>query len=138
MKIRRVAILGAGNGGITAAADLTIRGFEVSLFELPKFGKTIELLRQSGQLTLKSDEGATKVKIDLLTTDIAEAVKDAQVVMLTIPINYIEDFARVCAPVINTDQIVLIHTAACMGAARFINTARKMGINRECLMRRAG
>ena len=51
MKIRRVAILGAGNGGITAAADLTIRGFEVSLFELPKFGKTIELLRQSGQLT---------------------------------------------------------------------------------------
>ena len=131
MKIRRVAILGAGNGGITAAADLTIRGFEVSLFELPKFGKTIELLRQSGQLTLKSDEGATKVKIDLLTTDIAEAVKDAQVVMLTIPINYIEDFARVCAPVINTDQIVLIHTAACMGAARFINTARKMGINRE-------
>ena len=99
MIIRRVAILGAGNGGITAAADLKIRGFEVSLFELPKFAKTIELLQQSEQLTLKSDEGTTEVKIDLLTTDIAEAVEGAQVVMLTIPINYIEDFARVCANV---------------------------------------
>ena len=131
MKVRRVAILGAGNGGITAAADLKIRGFEVSLFELPKFGKTVELLRQSEPLTLKTDEGTTKVKIDLLTTDIAEAVKGAQVVMLIIPTNYIEDFARVCAPVIGTDQIVLIHTAASMGAVRFINAVRKMGITRD-------
>ncbi len=28
MHIQRVAILGAGNGGITAAADLTLRGSE--------------------------------------------------------------------------------------------------------------
>lgn len=131
MKVRRVAILGAGNGGITAAADLKIRGFEVSLFELPKFGKTIDSLIQAERLTLKTDEGTTQVKIDLLTTDIAEAVKGAQVVMLTIPTNYIEDFVQVCAPAIGPDQIVLIHTAACMGAVRFINAARQMGITRE-------
>jgi len=41
MDIKRVAVLGAGNGGITAAADLTLRGFEVALYELPQFSGTL-------------------------------------------------------------------------------------------------
>ena len=39
MKVNKVAILGGGNGGITAAADLSNRGFEVSLFQSEKFCK---------------------------------------------------------------------------------------------------
>ena len=41
MNVTRIAILGAGNGGITAAADLKNRGKEVSLYELPQFGKLL-------------------------------------------------------------------------------------------------
>ena len=32
MSIKKIAILGAGNGGCAAAADLTLRGFQVRLF----------------------------------------------------------------------------------------------------------
>src|SRR5207237_10829509 len=32
MSIRKIAILGGGNGGSAAAADLTLRGYEVRLF----------------------------------------------------------------------------------------------------------
>src|SRR5258708_22321149 len=32
MSIQKIAILGAGNGGCAAAADLTLRGYEVRLF----------------------------------------------------------------------------------------------------------
>src|SRR5207253_2941288 len=32
MSIRKIAVLGAGNGGCAAAADLTLRGYEVRLF----------------------------------------------------------------------------------------------------------
>lgn len=32
MAICRIAILGAGNGGCAAAADLTLRGYQVRLF----------------------------------------------------------------------------------------------------------
>lgn len=131
MEVKRVAILGAGNGGITAAVDLKSRGFEVALFELPKFKQTIEKLKAHDTLILKSEERIENVTIDLLTTDIHEAVKGAQIVMLTIPSNYIEDFAKVCAPVIRDDQIILVHTAACMGAVRFVNTTRNMGIIRD-------
>ena len=32
MAVRKIAVLGAGNGGCAAAADLTLRGYEVRLF----------------------------------------------------------------------------------------------------------
>ena len=35
MEVKKVAILGAGNGGLTAAADLAERGFDISLYTAP-------------------------------------------------------------------------------------------------------
>lgn len=35
MEVKKVAILGAGNGGLTAAADLAERGFDISLYTWP-------------------------------------------------------------------------------------------------------
>lgn len=127
MEVKRVAILGAGNGGITAAADLKSRGFEVALYELPKFGRNLEQIKRKSEIQLVTTEDSVYVKPDLLTTDIAVAVKNAQIVMLTVPSFAIEEFARLCAPVIEDHQIVLINNAACMGSVRFENAARKSG-----------
>jgi len=133
MDIKRVAVLGAGNGGMTAAADLTLRGFNVSLFELPEFSRNIDLLKKrNGQLVLKEPDGlVSKVTIDLLTTDIKEALAGSQLVLMTIPSLWTEDFARVCAPFIRGDQIVLMHNAACMCSVRFVNAARQIGIKTD-------
>ena len=37
MEVKNVAILGAGNGGATAACEFTERGFNVWLYELPEW-----------------------------------------------------------------------------------------------------
>lgn len=44
----KVAIVGAGNGGLTACADLKERGFEVSLFESDKFCKDLDFIKKEG------------------------------------------------------------------------------------------
>ncbi|MFH1079681.1 MAG: NAD/NADP octopine/nopaline dehydrogenase family protein [Pseudomonadota bacterium] len=132
MNIKRVAILGAGNGGITAAADLTIRGFDVRLFELPKFPRNIELLKtRNGEIVLKEANGEKKAKIDVLTTDIQEALDGAQLLLVTIPATWVEEFAMVCAPHIGEEQIIVMHNAACMTSVRFVKTARDMGIHKD-------
>jgi opine dehydrogenase len=131
MTVKRVAILGAGNGGITAAADLKSRGFEVALFELPRFGKNLEQIKNIGKIRFITPEGEESIMPDLLTTNIREAVKGAQMVMLTIPANGLEEFADICLPVLEDDQIILIHNAACMGPLRFVNRAKKAGLHRK-------
>ena len=76
----KVAIVGAGNGGLTACADLKERGFEVSLFESDKFCKDLDFIKKEGGLYLcegeigsSEDEKGKFIEIDLISDDINEA-----------------------------------------------------------------
>lgn len=135
MMVKKVAILGAGNGGMTAAADLKEQGFEISLYELPQFGKNLTVMQEKGGILLQEpNEAPVKevfLPLDLITTDIQAAVKDAQIVMLTIPGFAIEAFAEVLAPVVREEQVIFFNGAAAMGCVRFANKAKDMGIDKK-------
>ncbi len=136
MDIKRVAVLGAGNGGITAAADLTLRGFEVALYELPQFSKNIDLLNEKGgRVTLMEPGGGlAEAAIRMLTTDIEKALADAQLVLITIPSIWTEEFAKVSAPHLKAEQFIVFHSAACMCSVRFVNTARQIGVTTDFMI----
>ncbi|MEE0435206.1 MAG: hypothetical protein UDB11_07360 [Peptococcaceae bacterium] len=53
MKVTKVAILGAGNGGLTAAADLAEQGFDISLYTWPTREYQFEGLINRGGLLLQ-------------------------------------------------------------------------------------
>jgi len=131
MDVKRVAVLGAGNGGITAAADFKNRGKEVTLYELPKFKKNIDALKKAGKITVKEPSGEFSIVPDLLTTEISEAIKDAQVILVTIPAFATEEFSRQLAPVVSEDQLIIFHCAASMCACRFLIVANDMGIEKK-------
>ena len=42
----RVAVLGAGNGGVASAFDFAQHGHEVSLYAPPEFGANVVAVRQ--------------------------------------------------------------------------------------------
>lgn len=130
-KVTKVAILGGGNGGITAAADLAEKGFSTALYELPRFFNNLSVIKEKGEILLEDDEGKRPVKIDLVTDDINAAIEGAQIVMLTVPGFAIEAFAEVLAPVVQEDQIIFMNGAAAMGCVRFANKAKEMGIDKQ-------
>lgn len=140
--MKNVAILGAGNGGITAAADLTSRGFSVRLYESPQFAANLTAICAKGGILLKkvnstdSDRESFQ-KIDVVTTDIKEAVEGADIVMLTVPGFAIETLAEAAAPYIKEDQPILINGASSMGAMRFVNRAKAIGVNTKFLIAEA-
>lgn len=135
MEVKKVAVLGAGNGGMTAAADLKGRGFEVALYELPQFAKNLEVIQKKGGILLQepNEHPAREefLEIDLVTTDIAEAVKDAQIIMLTIPGFAVDSFVEVLEPVVTEEQVIFFNGAASMGCVRFANKAKALGINKK-------
>lgn len=131
MNIKKVAIIGAGNGGITAAADLKSKGFHVHLFEMEQFKSNLEGIKKNGGITLQDDKGETFVKIDKITTDIKEAVEGVDFIMLTVPGFAIETFAELLAPHVNENQYILINGAGAMGCMRFVQTAKSLNIVTE-------
>ena len=76
----KIAIIGAGNGGQTFAGYLAMAGCETSLYDIDV--EKLDELKKLGGIRL---EGRLQGygKIDCITTDIAEAVKGAEIIMVT-------------------------------------------------------
>jgi opine dehydrogenase len=101
----RYSVMGAGNGGCAAAADLTLRGHSVALYDLPQFDSVLAPIRERGGIEI-IDEGFAP--IDTVTSDIAEAVDGAQVIFNPVPAFAHETFARVCAPHVTSGQTIVV------------------------------
>jgi len=101
----RIVILGAGNGGCAAAADLTIRGHSVALYDLPEFAHALQPIQERGGIEI-IDEGFAE--IDTITTDIAEAMRGAEYIFNPVPAFAHEIFARTCAPYVEDGQTIVV------------------------------
>jgi len=111
----RLCVCGAGNAGAAIAADCTLSGMEVALFELPVFRANLQPILDSGGITLTPDSdpvfGKTGfTRLARITTDPAEALEDARVIMITVPAMYHSAFWDVLAPHLADGQIVLFNT----------------------------
>ena len=95
-KVQRIAILGAGPGGTAGAAALARRGFDVHLFN--RSPGRIEAIKKAGGVEIEGDLGEEFVPIARVTTDIAEALQDRQLVMCFTPSNGQRLMAELAAP----------------------------------------
>lgn len=125
MKVRRVTIIGAGHGGHAAAAHLTMLGFEVTLFS--RNAQKVEAIRARGGIEIRGAAGEGLVDIAHVTVDIAQAVRDADVLMLTVPISTLGFYARLLAPVTEAGQIVYLNPGHTCGGLFFVASLREQG-----------
>jgi opine dehydrogenase len=127
----RIAVLGGGNGAHAMAADLALKGYEVTLCEHPeyqeKFSRTLE--RQVIDLIDEWGERRT-VKIAVATTDFQRAVKGAGYVMMCVPAVGSDVFFESIMPHLEEGQ-TLVKWSANFSALSFANRMNKEGINKE-------
>jgi opine dehydrogenase len=119
--IRTIAVLGAGHGGAAAAADLTLRGFEVRLHA--RRPEALDALR--GGITLTGVRTGTATPA-ALTPDLAAAVGGADLVMLVVPAVAHEPYARALAPLLRPEQVVMLnpgHTGGSLHVAASLRAA---------------
>ena len=110
--IRSIAILGAGNGGCAAAADLTQRGFEVRLFS--RTPTTIAPIKARGGVEHEGVLGEGMAPVAIATSDAGEAMAGADLVILMVPTHAHESIAAIAGPHLRPDQLLLAspgHTA---------------------------
>ncbi len=108
MSVKRITVIGAGNGGHAMAAHKTLDGFEVTLFELPRFADRIAGVLETGQVTVEWPERKETVQLYRVTTDIAAALDGAQVVLVVTPAFGHKPMAQLCAPHVQTGQIIVL------------------------------
>ena len=104
----KVTILGGGHGAHTMAADLALRGFKVTLYEMPEYSNNIGKLFETG--TVKA-EGAINgtAKLDLVTNNIEEALNGAKYINIVTPGFAHDDYAKLLKGKIKKDQVLIIY-----------------------------
>jgi opine dehydrogenase len=123
----KIAILGAGNGGKAAAADLCLAGHEVRLFELPEFKENLELIKKEGGIHLSSCGRNGFAKLENITTDISEALDEVDIVMPVVTAFGNVPLAEACAPYLKKHHTVILNPGSTLGSLEFLKEIKNMG-----------
>jgi opine dehydrogenase len=108
-----VAVLGASNGGLTTAADLTLRGHTVRWWA--RSGAPLAAVRAAGGITLVAGAARRVATLALTTDDLAAAVTGAEIIAVPLPATSHDDLASRLAPLLTDRQVVLL-TPGTLGA----------------------
>jgi opine dehydrogenase len=122
----RFTVIGAGHGGKAMAADLAARGFAVNLYNR-SFDRISEIALR-GAIELERENGMSCVsQLNLVTSDIEEALEDADVIMVVVPASGHRDIARICASHLRDGQILVLNPGRTGGALEFRQILNREG-----------
>jgi len=111
-----VAILGGGACAQAFAADFTLAGYKVRLYELPEFAqgtlgevlRTHEIELGGAQTNFKWFRRAGVAKVDIVTTEVSEALREAGLVIVAIPAKGHKPFFEKMIPYLEDGQVISI------------------------------
>jgi opine dehydrogenase len=121
----KIAVLGGGNGSFAAAGDFALQGNEVRLWRRDAAAVAAHCAAGS-RIAVKAANGRHDAQLALVTTDIAEAVGDAELILCPVPAFAQHDIAAGLAPHLADGQVIFLPPAT-FGSVIFAKAAHDAG-----------
>lgn len=112
-------VIGAGNGGLAMAGYLSMLGYKVNLYN-----RTVEKilpLMKDPTIYITGEENGFGV-LNKVTGNMEEAIKDVDIIMVTIPAIGHRDIAKEMAPYLKDGQIIVLNPGRTGGALEVYET----------------
>jgi opine dehydrogenase len=121
----KIVVLGGGNGSFAAAGDFALQGHDTNLWR--RNAVEVTQHRAAGsRIIVKDANGKHIAQLALVTTDIAEAVSGAELILCPAPAFAQHDIAGQLAPHLTDGQVVFLPPAT-FGSMIFAKAARDAG-----------
>jgi opine dehydrogenase len=129
-----IAVLGAGHGGQAMAGHLALKGFTVNLFNRT-YDHILPIARLGG-IELK---GVVRGfgELNKITSNMEEAISDADLIMVVVPAVGHRYMAENCAPYLKKGQVILLNPGRTFGALEFYNILKKQGKHKDVVVAEA-
>lgn len=129
----QIAVIGAGHGGKAMAADLAVHGYAVRLYN--RTYENIEVIAARRGIEVIMEDGQQFFgPIRLVTSDIAQALDGAHLIMVVVPASAHRDIALACAPHLQDGQIVILNPGRTGGALEFRHILQQEGCTAEVIV----
>ncbi|MBA2526247.1 MAG: NAD/NADP octopine/nopaline dehydrogenase family protein [Pyrinomonadaceae bacterium] len=103
----KIAVLGGGQGAHAMTADMTLRGLEVNMFELPEYSGPLAYALKTGKIEISGlTEGVAEPK--LITTDLEKALNGVSLIFLVVPTVAQKFFIKALKPHLRKGQTIVI------------------------------
>lgn len=130
----KIAVLGAGHGGLAMAGHLALMGHSVNLFNRGE--ERLWGVKSSGAIEVTGEIEGFGV-INLATTEIDEAIKDVELIMVVVPANGHRWIAEQIAPHLVDGQFIVLHPGRTFGALEFRQVIIAMKSSAEVIIAEA-
>lgn len=128
--LKKIAVLGAGAGGQACAAVLSLAGYEVNLYNRSA-ARLKPILERGGIEVTGAKEGFAK--LNKITTDIKEAVKGANLILIVVPAFAHKHLAETFGPHLEDGQIVT-YLGKGGGTLVFAQTLKSLGVKKDIIL----
>jgi opine dehydrogenase len=128
------AVIGGGNGGLAMAGYLAYRGFSVNLYNRTQ--ARIQSLIEDPRIDLSGSIEGTGI-LNLVTSNLKEAIRETDIIMVTTPATGHYDLARLMAPHLEDGQIIVLNPGRTGGALEVYETLRSFGCKKDIVVAEA-
>ena len=135
----KVAVLGAGHGGLATAGHIVSRGFPVNIYS--PFEKELTPVRERGGIKMEGDVQAfAKMEdggIELLTSSLDEAVRDVDLIFVIMPALAHKTIASLIGGSLKEGQILVLSPGRTGGALEFRATLNRYAVKTKFILSEA-
>jgi opine dehydrogenase len=130
----KIAVLGAGHGGLAMAGHLALMGHEVNLFNRGE--ERLWGVKSSGSIEITGEvEGFGE--INFATTSMKEAIEGVELIMVVVPAYGHRWIAEQLAPHAVDGQIIVLHPGRTFGALEFRQVLNRMKVTANVIIAEA-
>ena len=130
MASRKIAVLGGGNGARTTAADMSLAGHEVTLFEFEKLRENVAAIFSSQTVQISGKARTGIAKIHRTTHNIKEAIDESEIILVIVPAFVHRIYAEALAPHLQDDHHVVLIPGTC-GSLEFLEIIKERGCSAD-------
>jgi opine dehydrogenase len=107
----RIAVLGAGPGGLATAAPLALLGYDVALFN--RSSEALRPVRERGGIEIEGSLGERLVPLAVVSSDPAEAFVGRHIIVIVVPAYGQVPLLRTALPYLRPESVVVFLTGSC-------------------------
>jgi len=130
----QISVIGGGNGGQALAGYLALKGHDVSLYNRSR--ERIATIIDSKKIVLEGEVNKT-AHVSFATTDIADAIKKRQLLLVVVPASAHEEIAKILAPYLEDGQVIVLNPGRSAGALEFSASLKRLNVQKKVVVAEA-